>query len=239
MKLKIAVCEDETIALKINCTYIFELSKKYRLNTNVLGFTNGESLIEYVEKEEVDIIFMDIDLKGMNGIQTASTIMKKYPRTITIFITGHREFAYDAFTVEAFSFLTKPIDPERLERVFKKAILQVNYINKQKSQTPIIITEDNIKKKINRSNIIYIERVETMTAIVTKVSKHNVYETITSLAGRLEADFIRISQGIIVNLDEVEEIKLNKLFMKTGEIFTIGRTYSKDVKRRYLEYPHA
>jgi DNA-binding LytR/AlgR family response regulator len=239
MKLTIAVCEDETIALKINSTYINELSKKYRLTTNVLCFTNGESLLEYVEKEEVDIIFMDIDLKGMNGIQTASAIMKKNPKTITIFITGHREFAYDAFTVEAFSFLTKPIDPERLERVFKKAILQANYINKQKSQTPIIITEDNIKKKINQSNIIYIERIDTLTAIVTKVSKHNVYETITSLAARLEVNFVRINQGIIVNLEEVEEIKLGKLIMKTGEIFMIGRTYSKEVKRLYLEYPQA
>lgn len=239
MKLTIAVCEDEAIALKINCTYITELSKKYRLNTNVLGFTKGEALLEYVEKEEVDIIFMDIDLGGINGIQTASAIMKKNPRTITIFVTGHREFAYDAFTVEAFSFLTKPIDPERLERVFKKAIVQVNYINKQKSHTPIIITEENIKKKINQSNIIYIERIDTITAIVTKVSKHNVYETITSLAGRLELNFIRINQGVIVNLDEVEDIKLNKIFMKTGEIFMLGRTYSKEVKRRYLEYPQA
>jgi DNA-binding LytR/AlgR family response regulator len=74
---------------------------------------------------------------------------------------------------------------------------------------------------------------------VTKVSKHNVYETITSLAGRLEDCFVRINQGIIVNLDEVEEIKLNKLIMKTGEIFTIGRTYSREVKRLYLEYPQA
>jgi DNA-binding LytR/AlgR family response regulator len=239
MKLTIAVCEDETIALKINCTYINELSKKYRINSNILGFTNGESLLDYVEKEEVDIIFMDIDLGGVNGIQTASAIMKKNPRTITIFITGHREFAYDAFTVEAFSFLTKPIEPERLERVFKKAILQVNYLSKQKSQVPIIITEDNIKKKINQSNIIYIERIDTITAIVTKVSRHNVYETITSLAGRLETNFIRINQGIIVNLDEVEAMKPGKLIMRTGDIFTIGRTYAKEVKKRYLEYPQS
>ena len=239
MKFTIAVCEDEAIALKINCTYIDELSKKYRLNTSVLGFSSGEALLEYTEKNDVDIIFMDIDLKGMNGIQAASALMKKNPRIITIFITGHREFAYDAFTVEAFSFLTKPIDPERLERVFKKAILQVNFINKQKPQTPFIITEDNIKKKINQYNIIYIERMDTITSIVTKVTRHNVYETITSLAGRLEDNFIRISQGIIVNLDEVEEIKLNKIVMKTGESFAIGRTYSKDVKRRYLEYPQA
>ena len=74
---------------------------------------------------------------------------------------------------------------------------------------------------------------------MTKVSRHNVYETITSLAGRLETNFIRINQGIIVNLDEVEAIRSGKLIMKTGDIFTIGRTYSKDVKKRYLEYPQS
>lgn len=237
MKLTIAVCEDETIALKINCTYIRELSKKYRINANVVGFSSGESMLEFAEKEEVDIIFMDIDLGRMNGIQTAAAILKKYPRMITIFITGHREFAYDAFTVEAFSFLTKPIDPERLERVYKKAILQANYVNKQMVPVSLIITEDNLKKKINQPNIIYIERMDTLTVIVTKTSKHTIYETITSLAARLENNFIRINQGVIVNLDEVKELKLSKAIMKTGEIFTIGRTYSKEVKRRYLEYP--
>ncbi len=235
MRLNIAICDDENITLKINCTYIKELAKKYRVDASINGFNSGETVLEYAQKEELDILFMDIDMKGMNGIQTAARVMKKHPQAIIIFITGHREFAYDAFTVEAFSFIVKPIDPERLERIFKKAILQVNDLNYRKQRTPLIITEDNIKKKINQGIILYIERSDTQSMIVTRQSKHLVYETITSLAERLEDNFVRISQGVVVNLSEVVQIQLNQVVMRTGERFNIGRTYSKEFKKRYLE----
>lgn len=237
MKYNIIVCDDENITLKINCTYINELAKKFKVEVNVTGFYSGEKVLEYVENNEIDIAFLDIDLKGMNGIEVAARILKKNPRVITVFITGHREFAYDAFTVEAFGYLTKPIDPDRLEKVFKKAILQVNDINNRKMRAPLVITEENIKKKINSSIVLYIERVEAQSVIVTKVSKHYVYETITSLADRLEENFLRINQGIIVNLKEVESIQANLTTMKTGEVFSVGRTYSKEVKKKYLEFP--
>lgn len=237
MKLNIVVCDDENITLKINCTYIEELAKKYKIDANIKGFMNGEKVIEFMETGEIDIAFLDIDLKGMNGIAVAAKVLKKNPKVITIFITGHREFAYDAFTVEAFSYITKPIEPERLERVFKKAIIQANDVYNRKLRAPFIITEDNIKKKINQSIILYIERVDTQSVIVTKTSKHYVYETITSLHDRLEENFMRINQGIIVNLTEVKSLQGNLIKMKTEEVFTVGRTYSKEVKKKYLEYP--
>jgi DNA-binding LytR/AlgR family response regulator len=237
MKFNIIVCDDENIALRINCTYIEELAKKYKIEAIITGFLSGEKVIEFMESNEIDIAFLDIDLKGMNGIAVASKILKKNPRIVTIFVTGHREFAFDAFTVEAFSYLTKPIDPDRLERIFKKAILQANDVNNRKLRTPLIITEDNIKKKINQSIILYIERIDTQSVIVTKAAKHSVYETITSLAERLEEDFLRINQGVIVNLTEIEAIQGNQVSMKTGEVFAIGRTYNKEVKKKYLEYP--
>lgn len=237
--MRIIVCDDESIALKINCTYIEELVKKYRVNASVTGFLSAEKVIEYMETNEIDVAFLDIDLKGMSGLAVASRIFKKYPRVITIFVTAHREYAYDAFTVEAFSYLTKPIDQERLERIFKKAVIQFNDIHNRLQRVPLIITEDNIKRKISQSSILFIERINSQSIIITKSAKHAVYETITSLAGRLEENFLQINQGIIVNLEEVELIMGNGVTMKNGEIFTIGRTYSKDVKRKYLEYPRA
>ncbi len=237
MKLNIAVCDDEAIALKINCTYVEELAKKYRVDANIIGFSTGKAVMEFLDNNYIDIAFLDIDLKGMNGIQLASVLQKKNSKAITIFITGHREFAYDAFMVEAFSFLMKPIDPERMERIFKKAMMQINYMSNRKLRTPLIITEDNIKKKLNQSLIIFIEREDAQSIIVTKTSRHYVYETITSLIGRLEVNFLRINQSAIVNLTEVASLQQNQIIMKSGETFTIGRTYHKEVKRRYLDFP--
>lgn len=237
MKINIIVCDDESIALKIDCTYIEELAKKYRIDANITGFLSGEKVLEYMENNDIDIAFLDIDLKGMNGIAVASRILKRNPRVVTIFVTSHKEYALEAFSVEAFSYLTKPIDQDRMERIFKKAVLQVNDINNRLQRVPLIITEDNIKRKISQSGIQYIERVGSQSIIVTKISKHSVYETITSLSNRLEENFLQINQGIIVNLEEVLSIKGHQVTMKSGEIFSVGRTYSKDVKKRYLEYP--
>ncbi len=235
--MNIIICDDESMALKFNCNIIEELVKKYRVDANVIGFLSGERLLEYMEHNLIDIVFLDIDLKGMNGLKVASRISKKYPKVITIFITAHREYALEAFSVEAFSYLTKPIEPERLERIFKKAVIQVNDINNRVQRIPLIITEGNIKRKINQSSIIYIERVNSQSIIMTKSGQHAVYETITSLAGRLEDNFMQINQGIIVNLDETSTIKGNRVTMKNGEEFSIGRTYNKEVKKKYFEYP--
>ncbi|MDD3174196.1 MAG: LytTR family DNA-binding domain-containing protein [Herbinix sp.] len=237
MKINIVLCDDENMALKINCTYIEELVKKYKIDANVTGFISGDKLIEYLENYAVDIAFLDIDLKGTNGIAVAARILKKNPRVIIIFITSHREFAYDAFTVEAFSYITKPIDSIRLERIFKRAIIQVNYINNRSQRIPLIITENNLKRKICQSSILYIERLNSQSVIFTKSGKHCIYETITSLADRLEDNFLQINQGIIINLEEVALLEGSHATMKTGEVFQVGRTYSKEVKKRYLEYP--
>lgn len=237
MKITIVICDDEAIALKASSSNIEELARKYRIDANINSFTSGEKVIEFMENSDIDIAFLDIDLKGMNGITLASKILKRNPKVVTIFITAHREYALEAFNVEAFSYLTKPIDPERMERIFRKAILQVNDCNNRLQRVPLVITEDNIKRKISQSGIIYIERVGSQSIIVTKAGKHSVYETITSLAGRLEANFLQINQGIIVNLEEVAVIKGHLVTMKAGEVFSVGRTYSKDVKLRYLEYP--
>lgn len=239
MKVTIAVCDDENLPLRINCTYIEELAKKYKVDAQITAFTTGEEVLRFMEKQTIDIVFMDVDLKGMNGIQAAARMLMKNPRILTIFITGYREFAYDAFTVEAFSFLVKPIDPQRLERIFKKAILQVNDLNNRRQRVPLIITEDNLKKKINQANILYIERNDTQSVIVTTTSRHFVYESITSLAERLEKHFLRINQGTIVNLSKVAQLKHHELQMKTGEVFPVGRTYIREVKKSYLEYPQA
>jgi DNA-binding LytR/AlgR family response regulator len=102
---------------------------------------------------------------------------------------------------------------------------------------PLIITEDNIKKKISQMNIRFIQRVHTKSMIVTNTAMHYVYETITSLSDRLEDNFVQISQSVIINLDETKDLQVNQAVMKSGEVFTIGRSYIKKAKKKYLEYP--
>jgi DNA-binding LytR/AlgR family response regulator len=235
MNINIIVCDDDNNSLRLNCYYIERLVSRLNVDANVISFNNGANVLEFAGI--IDIAFLDIGLNDMSGIILAANLLKKNPRIITVFITGHREFAYEAFNVEAFGFLVKPYDPERLERIFRKAILQFNNMRIMLHNAPLVITEDNIKKKINQCNILYIERVHSQSVIITKSYKHYVYETITSLANRLEENFIQINQGIIINMDETSDLNGRHAIMKTGEIFPVGRTYSKLARKKYLEHP--
>jgi len=232
----IALCEDDAMVLKINVTYILKLKKKYCLDIQVAHFTNGMDLLEYSKDNSIDIAFLDIGMKPVNGIDIAKRLLEAFPNIATIFITGHKEFALDAYQVEAMGYIPKPIDPAWLERVFVKAIKQVNAVKVKRSVTPLVIVEDNQKKKVRQLDIRFIEKDQAQSILYMKKSTHAIYESITSIIKRLEPNFIRINQSTIVNLDYVSELRNHEIKMKTGESFVIGRTYIKNVKELYWCY---
>lgn len=234
MKYKIGICDDEVLHVRINGVYVQEIAKRNRYDVEVKGFTKGSQVQEYLQKESLDILFLDIDLGNDSGILLAAELMKKYPELIIIFITGHREFASEAFDVEAIGYIVKPVEEKKMERVLKKALLQVMALKGQNSSQEIIITEENIKKKIYEEDIIHIERELAKTVIHTLDRDYRVYETITSLCERLGDNFLRINQSEVVNIKEIKEIRDNSVFLKNGTMVRIGRTYRKAVIETYF-----
>ena len=93
-----------------------------------------------------------------SGIELATKLVAMYPQMVIIFVTGHREFTFEAFHIEATGYVVKPIDINKFERILLKAFHLVDGIKKTVKEIPFIITEENIKKKINQEEIIYIQR---------------------------------------------------------------------------------
>lgn len=237
MQYKIGICDDEPLQVKVNGLYVKEIAKRNKYNIDMKGFTSIPQLLTYLEKDELDVLFLDIDMGQDSGIITAQKLSTLYPNLIIVFVTGHREFANEAFDVEAMGYVVKPVEEHRLERVFKKAMLQAGALKNQKPDSTLIITEDNIKKKINQSDIIYIERQKSKSIIYTKTKEYQVYETITSLFERLDRIFLRVNQGEIVNMQDIKELKDNTVFLKNGLQMSIGRTFKKNVMDTYLSFP--
>jgi DNA-binding LytR/AlgR family response regulator len=198
------------------------------------GFKSGANVLRYLEKKPLDILFLDIDLGEESGIQIAAQLALKYPKLIVIFVTGHREFAGDAFEVEAMGYLVKPYDIKKMESILKKALLQVTALNHFDEPREIVITDENLKKKVNLADIIYIERQAARSVIFTKDKVYNVYETLTSLLERLGEGFLRVNQGEVVAAREIAEIKGNDVYLKNGKLFSIGRTYRKELLDTYF-----
>ncbi len=234
MQYIIGICDDETLQLKINNIYIKEIAARNHINVIVKAFNNSSQLFTYLQKEPLDILYLDIELGEESGIEIAEKLTGRYPNIIVVFITGHREYTNQAFDVEALGYIVKPVDEHKLERNMKKVLTQVYGIKTRLSGSSLVVTEENIKKKIIQSDIIYIERLQTKSIIHTKTRNYQVYEPITSLCERLEKNFLRLNQSEVVNSKEILKIEGNTVFLRNGMQLTIGRTYKKTVIQSYL-----
>lgn len=234
MKYRIGICDDEILHVKINALFAQEIGKRNHFDVDVKGFTKASQLQKYLAKESLDILFLDIDLGEDSGILLAAELMEKYPELVIIFITGHREFTGEAFDVEAMGYIVKPVEEQKMERVLKKALLQVMALKGQNCRQEIVITEENIKKKIIEDDIIHIERELSKSVIHTRQKDYKVYETMSSLCERLSNNFLRVNQSEAINKKVIEEIRDNMVVLKNGKTITIGRTYRKSVMESYF-----
>lgn len=236
MKYRIGVCDDEVLQVKVNMLYINEIAKRNHIDVEVKGMTKLDALYKYMDEKGFDLIFLDIDMGGVSGLDAAEKIMRKYPNTEIVFLTGHREFANEAFDVEAVGYIVKPIEEKKLERVLMKSARHILAQNISESEAVLIVNVENLKSRINQADIIYIERIGSKSVICAGSKEYSVYETLTALYDRLaENKFIRISQSYVVNKDYIKEIKKGIVYMKNGVELVIGRTYKKDVNKKYFQ----
>lgn len=234
MKYRIGICDDEIYQIKINSLYLKEIAKKNNYDFEYVGFDRALKVLNYLSANKLDILFLDIDLGTASGIALAAELSIKYPNIVIVFLTGHREFANEAFDIEAIGYIIKPIEIKKLESILKKAILQVEGLKSQRVEKSIIITQENLKHKVVQSEIIYIQRQQSKSIILTQTNKYQVYETITSLYNRLGDNFMRVNQSEIVNTSEISEIKGNTVILKSGISVPIGRTFRKEIMNKYF-----
>lgn len=234
MAYQIGLCDDEEYQMKLNNLYLKEIASKNKLDIECHGFKTGKQVFKYLAAKPLDILFLDIDLGEESGIEIAARLAARYPDLVVIFVTGHREFAGEAFEVEAMGYLVKPFDIKKMESILSKALLQVSAIKRRQEDKEIVITDENLKKKIHIGDILYIQRQQSKSIIYTRQRTYNVYETLTSLYERLGEGFLRINQGEVVNIKEIQEIRGNVVILKNGEEMSIGRTYRKEVMAKYF-----
>ncbi len=234
MAYQIGLCDDEEYQIKLNGLYLREIASKKGLDIECHGFKSGKQVLKYLSVKHLDVLFLDIDLGEESGIEIAAQLAARYPELVVIFVTGHREFTGEAFEVEAMGYLVKPFDIKKMESILSKALLQASAVKRNQEDKEIVITDENLKKKINIGDIMYIQRQQSKSIIYTKQRTYNVYETLTSLYERLGEGFLRINQGEVTSVKEIREIRGNVVVLKNGEEMSIGRTYRKEVMAKYF-----
>ena len=150
MGLNIAICDDEEIIRE----QIKELTEKEKSGLCMELYETGDALL--ASGKQFDIVFLDIQMEGTDGIETAKRLRQRDEDTILIFITGIREYVFEAFDVAAFHYLLKPIEEEKFREVFRRAGRELEK-RKSKRRETVFIKTRNRSFSLEKDSILYIE----------------------------------------------------------------------------------
>lgn len=230
--MKIAVCDDE----KIYRDTILEYLKEYGTPENDLKiqeFSDGESLVEVYQNEEFfDLIFLDVEMDGLTGVETGARIRELDANVLIIFVTSHGKYVPDAFRVGAFQFLVKPVKQEDFVKEMERA-LEVIRKNKQLYH----VKSKELEAYVEIGDIMYIEVYNKQLEIHTINETYKMNGRIREEWERLkEYGFIQCHKSYIVNLRFVKGMEQNDLKLKNGQEVPIGRSMREEVLRQLNLY---
>ena len=227
--LKVAICDDEKVFHKeiINLLHKFQKAKKIDIFMD--HYENGNSLLQ--SGQEYDVIFMDYQMKEMDGIETARKLRETNSDSIIIFISAYPSAALDAFEVQTFRFIQKPIDESKLFKALNDYLKSVDYDNL------LLINTHDGSYKIKMSEIIYLEGDGKYTTIRTKDKSLRVHLNLKQLEIRLPSSkFIRCSKSFVAGFEHIRNHNSTSIFFDNGEKAVIGAHYSAKFKVELQNY---
>ncbi len=211
--LKAIIVEDEYLARE-ELSYLINRYSEIEL---VGSFDDGLEAFKYLQSNTVDIVFLDINIPSIDGMLLAKNIHQFAQKPQIVFTTAYKEYAVDAFDLEAFDYLLKPLDEKRVQRLLMKLEALDNAVPApapatptppvQEPSTTINLSSDNRIRVTPVEDIIYAEANEKVTEVHTV---HGVYiapYTISELLSKLPSQqFYRCHRSYCVNLKRIEEI---------------------------------
>jgi DNA-binding LytR/AlgR family response regulator len=220
------IVDDEPLARKAIQKLVFQTE-----NLQSIGAFNGVAATrEFLAKNTVDLVFLDIQMPGVNGIEFARTIPKK---TLVVFTTAFHEFASESYEVDAIDYLIKPVKLERFQKAVEKAqtyckLFHNDHINSNIENVTddyIFVRADRRMFKVYFSDIIFIEGLKDYVVIYLETQKVITLMNIKTILDLLPKSFFaRVSKSYIINVNKIDSVDNNTIYIGKNEI-PIGNIY--------------
>ena len=227
---KIIVCDDETKILNKLISSIDREFKNANFPISVAGFDKSEALINAFDTEEIDVLFLDIDMPFFNGLDIAKFITERKLNILIIFVTSHDALVYETFTYRPFGFIRKSHFDTEISQVVTRIKDELLSRNEK-----LVLKNNNGIFTYNQNDILYIESEANYVNIYTKDGVEKYRETLTNLETKLLSDiFIRCHKGYLVNSNHISRMSQNELLLSNASTIPIGRSYEKYVKQKLI-----
>lgn len=228
------IVDDEPLARSEMRSLIAEIS-----NIDILGeFSNAPSALDFLKDNDVDLIFLDIEMPMVTGLEFAEMLPKK---SLIIFTTAYSQYALKSYELEAVDYLLKPIDPQRLEKAVEKAILYTELLSKDTVKNTIesntadflFIKAERRFYKISFSDIKFIEGLKDYVVIHTKQQKLITAMNLKTIHQKISGEiFIRVSKSYVVNMNYIDSFDNHNIYIEDSEI-PLGEVYRSEFFTRF------
>ena len=211
--MKCLALDDEPLALEIIADFAAKAPVPMQLKT----FENAALALKYLQEETVDLIFLDIKMPDITGIQFLKSL--KHPPMV-IFTTAYEEYALDGFELDVVDYLLKPIPFERFMKAVIRAQEYLSVLQPRTADTDYIFVKTEYKIiKINLEDILYIEALKDYIKIYTAHQPVLTLKSLKSFESRLPKDkFMRVHRSYLVAMNKINSVERNTVMIANQSI---------------------
>jgi len=234
--MKIAICDDESIELSRLRSLLYKYKLAKSVDFSIFTFQSSVELISNIQNGvRFNILFLDIIMPVLNGMDLANEI-REYDKTVKIiFLTSSPDFAVDSYSVNAYYYFLKPVSKDRMFFMLDELFLNFTKHDKE----CLIVKYKNRFTSIPLNTLEYCEVINK--TIIYHVHKKGFIESVGSIAN-LEAElllyprFIKPHRSYVINLDFVKSISIKEIILISDKIIPISRAKCNEIKQAFLEY---
>jgi DNA-binding LytR/AlgR family response regulator len=233
MKIKCLIIDDEPLAINVIKNYLEQIEDLELINT----FSNPIEGLNFLKNNPVDVIFLDINMPVLDGINFIKSLENP---PLLIITSAYDQFAIETYELDVLDYIVKPIEFPRLMKAVNKITKRLDNTSKvtpeNSKENPFIFVKIDKKKmkKIFLNEILVIESLKDYLKINTLTGKYIIHSTLSDFTNLLpERDFIRIHRSYTIAINKIDAVEGNSIEIE-GLRYVIGRSYIDDVKQRIL-----
>lgn len=232
MTLTIGICDDnaEQTALISQYLYLYPEIERATGGYRIITATDPQEFLLNMEIDKPQLVFLDIDMGGINGIDLGQRLKTLLDNLVIIYITAYEQYALEAFRVRAFHYLLKPLSREKFDRALAEALAVIRKNAGKPGRTLTVQVRGEIFC-LDYSDIYYFEKVGHQVKIHTAGRDIYYYDNLYNLLPKIDAGvFIQCHQGYIVNAEKIRSFR-DKILFLTGNIeLPVSRSYAENIK---------
>ncbi len=222
--IRAAVCDDEKYMADAVKKMAADFFRAQNIETVIEVFLSGKELLKY--EKTIAILFLDIQMKGTDGMETARILRRRGFKGYLIFITVLRETVFEAFEVQAYDYLVKPIEQSRFQKTMERVLASMQ----SAGEANLLVQRGYESRLVPFDEIIFCEIIDRKVYLhLASLEIIDYYDRIENLETKLDGRFFRCHRSFLINLQYLRSYKNQTAYMEGGKQIPVSRLRSKEL----------